>query len=42
MFDNFIHTTNAGELAIKIDEKIKYGLKFSGSNIVNNVSSALE
>jgi predicted GIY-YIG superfamily endonuclease len=38
---DFIPTTNAGEIALKVEEKVKYGFKFSGCNILNNVGSLL-
>ena len=41
-FDKLIPTTNAEKLAIKIEERIEYGYSFSGSNVLNNVGSALE
>ena len=38
---DFIPTTNAGEVALQIDEKVNYGFKFSGSNILNNAGALL-
>ena len=38
---DFIPTTNAGELALEVDEKVRYGFKFAGSNILNNAGSCL-
>jgi predicted GIY-YIG superfamily endonuclease len=38
---DFIPTTNAGEIAIEVEEKVRYGFKFSGSNMLNNVGSLL-
>jgi predicted GIY-YIG superfamily endonuclease len=40
-FTDFIPTTNAGEIAVAVEEKTKYGFKFAGSNILNNVGSLL-
>ena len=39
--DNFIPTTNAGEIPLEVEEKVKYGFKFTGCNILNNVGSLL-
>ena len=41
LFDNFMPTTNVEELAIKIDEKIKYGFQFSCCIFLINIRSAL-
>ena len=37
----FIPTTNTGEVPIEVVEKVRYGFKFSGCNILNNVGSLL-
>ena len=44
--DTFIHsefipTTNAGEVPTQVIEKVKYGFKFSGCNILNNVGALM-
>ena len=36
---DFIPTTNSGDIAVKVKEKIKCRFKFSGCNILNNVRS---
>ena len=38
---DFIPTSSVGEIAIEVEEKIKYGFKFSGCNILNNAGSLL-
>ena len=38
---DYIPTTEAGDIPLEVDEKIKYGFRFSGSNILNNVGSLL-
>jgi hypothetical protein len=38
---DFIPTTNSGEKPIEVEEKVHYGFKFSGSNILNNAGSLL-
>ena len=38
---DFIPTTNAGEMPIEVEEKVNYGFKFSGSNILNNAGTLL-
>ena len=38
---NFITTTNSGDIAVKVQEKFKYGFKFSSCNILNNVGSLI-
>ena len=37
----FIPTTDAGVLTLEVEEKVQYGFKFAGSNILNNVGSLL-
>ena len=37
----FIPTTNSGEVATEVAEKVKYGFKFSGCNILNHVGPLL-
>ena len=37
----FISSTNSGEVATEVVEKMKYGFKFSGCNILNHVGSLL-
>ena len=36
---NFTPTTNSGDIEVEVQEKVKYGFKFSGCNILNNVGS---
>ena len=38
---DFITTTNSGDIAVKVQEKVKYGFKFSGCNILNNDGSLM-
>ena len=38
---DFFPTTNAGELCVEVEEKVGYGFKFSGCNILNNAGSLL-
>ena len=38
---DFIPTSSAGEIAVEVEEKVKYGFKFSGCNILNNAGSLL-
>ena len=38
---NYTSITNSGDIAVEVEEKVKYGFKFSGSNILNNVGSLL-
>ena len=38
---DFIPTTNTGEIPTEVEEKVRYGFKFSGCNILNNVGSLL-
>ena len=38
---NYIPTINSGNIAVEVEEKVKYGFKFSRSNILNNVGSLL-
>ena len=33
---DFIRTTNSEYISVKVQEKFKYGFKFSGCNILNN------
>ena len=37
----FIPTTNSGDIALKVQEKVKYGFKFSSYNISNNFGSLM-
>ena len=37
----FIPTTNSGDVAVEVSEKVKYGFSFSGSNILNNAGALL-
>ena len=41
MPSNLIQTTNTGDVPIEVNEKVKYGFKFSGCNILNNIGSLL-
>ena len=38
---DFMPTTNSGEIATEVQEKVNYGFKFSGCNILNSVGSLL-
>ena len=39
--NDFIPTTNSGDIAVEAQEQIKYGFKFLGCNIFNNVLSLI-
>ena len=38
---DLIPITNSGDISYKVQEKVKYGFKFSGCNILNNVISLM-
>ena len=38
---NFIQTTSAGNVAVKVNEEVGYGFKFSGYYMKNNIVSLL-
>ena len=38
---HFIPTTDASNLALEVEEKVNYGFKFAGCNILNGVGSVL-